>query len=539
MKVITFYSFKGGTGRSLAAAQLVVVLARLGVSVCLWDFDFQAPSLQYKLASARKDMPKRVSRGRGAASYILEAVKASEKEKLSSLQQITILVPNPDTENGNILFVPAGDIEDPEYWPTVTNVNFQNRFRLAGEGDIKFFEKMKTLTSRLDPAPEFLIIDARSGAGEFPGICTRLLADDQAVVLFTGTSPDSVVGTKGMLNAFVQAQKRKAEWIGNLEKAKAKGDEKEVGLLEKSRVFAPKHISLVLSRLPQYRAQGSLFHWYTKDELDRVTRRTAEDLGLTSAALLPVGLKMFILYSEPSLLMEEHFVIPLSGGVEECPLTVSYLSLFSDLAPNYEADFLGLKPVIEELRPYFVVVEEGRLVNPEDQSWNVAFRRDTITSTFDRLYREIYEREYSPTKKNKKLATKAAAKTLFETGASAAEEFGRYAGTGLREGADGQTLSDEETIRKWCEFDSRVGFGKFRAVFDAAGRSGEIRLVNSFLTANRAPEEPSLCPFMTGYITRVLQGIYGTENIKVTHSPENCSQQGKPACIFRFKPTGE
>jgi len=538
MKVIAFYSFKGGTGRSLAAAQLAVVLARLGVSVCLWDFDFQAPSLQYKLANARKDMPKRVSRGRGAASYILEAVKASEKEKLSSLRQISILVPNPDTENGNILFVPAGDIEDREYWATVTNVSFQNRFRLAGEDDIEFFEKMKTLTGRLDPAPEFLIIDARSGAGEFPGIGTRLLADDETIVLFTGTSPDSVVGTKGMLNTFVQAQKDKAEWIGNLEKAKAKGDEKEVVILGENRVFAPKHISLVLSRLPQYQAQGSQFHWYTDDELGRVTRRTAEDLGMTSPALLPVGLKMFILYSEPSLLMEEHFVIPLSGEVEQCPLTVGYLSLFSDLAPKYEADFLGLKPAIEELRPYFVVVDEGRLVNPEDQSWNVAFRRDTITSTFDRLYQEIYEREYSRTK-DKKLATKAAADALFETGVSAAEEFGSYAGTGLREVADGQTLSDEETIRKWCEFDSRVGFGKFRAVFDAKGRSGEIRLVNNFLTANRAPEEANLCSFMTGYITRVLQGIYDTENVKVEHSPENCSQQGKPACVFRFNATGE
>ncbi|MEN6430926.1 MAG: P-loop NTPase, partial [Coriobacteriales bacterium] len=45
---VAFYSYKGGTGRSLMLAQLAVCLARLGKSVCVLDFDLEAPGIEYK-----------------------------------------------------------------------------------------------------------------------------------------------------------------------------------------------------------------------------------------------------------------------------------------------------------------------------------------------------------------------------------------------------------------------------------------------------------------------------------------------------------
>src|SRR2546425_5801160 len=48
MKTITFYSYKGGNGRTLAAANFAVYLAKLGLKVVIIDFDLDAPGVDSK-----------------------------------------------------------------------------------------------------------------------------------------------------------------------------------------------------------------------------------------------------------------------------------------------------------------------------------------------------------------------------------------------------------------------------------------------------------------------------------------------------------
>jgi len=42
--IVTFYSYKGGVGRSLLAANLGILSARRGKTL-LWDLDIEAPGL--------------------------------------------------------------------------------------------------------------------------------------------------------------------------------------------------------------------------------------------------------------------------------------------------------------------------------------------------------------------------------------------------------------------------------------------------------------------------------------------------------------
>ena len=42
----TFYSFKGGVGRSMALANVADILARRGLRVLVIDFDLEAPGLE-------------------------------------------------------------------------------------------------------------------------------------------------------------------------------------------------------------------------------------------------------------------------------------------------------------------------------------------------------------------------------------------------------------------------------------------------------------------------------------------------------------
>jgi MinD-like ATPase involved in chromosome partitioning or flagellar assembly len=43
--IVTFYSFKGGVGRSMAMANVGQILADLGYRVILCDWDVEAPGL--------------------------------------------------------------------------------------------------------------------------------------------------------------------------------------------------------------------------------------------------------------------------------------------------------------------------------------------------------------------------------------------------------------------------------------------------------------------------------------------------------------
>ena len=52
-KAITFYSYKGGVGRTLLLANLAKRLAEVGKTVCILDFNLEAPSSTSKFGFAK------------------------------------------------------------------------------------------------------------------------------------------------------------------------------------------------------------------------------------------------------------------------------------------------------------------------------------------------------------------------------------------------------------------------------------------------------------------------------------------------------
>src|SRR5882757_480564 len=55
--VVTFYSYKGGVGRSSTLANVAVLLARWGYRVLAIDWDLEAPGLHYYFKEAMPEEP--------------------------------------------------------------------------------------------------------------------------------------------------------------------------------------------------------------------------------------------------------------------------------------------------------------------------------------------------------------------------------------------------------------------------------------------------------------------------------------------------
>ena len=145
MKTITFYSYKGGTGRSLATAQLAVILARFGKSVCVVDFDFEAPGLHHKFRSVRRipDFDK------GLVNYINDYIATGKMESLENK-----LIKLTSGEKGVIHIFPAGNILKPpkEYWRIISNPEWHKFMTSLHTDTVNFLIRLKSMIARdLDP----------------------------------------------------------------------------------------------------------------------------------------------------------------------------------------------------------------------------------------------------------------------------------------------------------------------------------------------------------------------------------------------------
>lgn len=190
MRTITFYSYKGGVGRSLALSNVATRLSEIGKKVCIIDFDLDAPGLQFKF----KDYERPDQIERGLVDYIHRyAVDGISEKKVKdfSLQLKPI--------NANckpITFIPAGNIESNDYWEKLSVIPWSKLFYSEeGEG-IDFFLDMKAKIEA-EFAPDFLLIDSRTGITDIAAITLKIFADE--VVVLAANNEENLFGCKRIL----------------------------------------------------------------------------------------------------------------------------------------------------------------------------------------------------------------------------------------------------------------------------------------------------------------------------------------------------
>jgi MinD-like ATPase involved in chromosome partitioning or flagellar assembly len=213
-RIVTFYSYKGGTGRSMAVANLAWILATNGKRVLLIDWDLEAPGLHRYLHPFMDD--KELSDSPGLIDYFVDfatearvAAQSANGPDASWHERYLDLLGYVrslewEFEKGSLDFVPAGK-QSAAYAVRVNTFDWQEIYTKLGGGVL-----LESLKRQLRVDYDYILIDSRTGISDTSGMCTVQMPDD-LVVCYT-LNRQSVRGAAAVArSAFEQRRKANGE----------------------------------------------------------------------------------------------------------------------------------------------------------------------------------------------------------------------------------------------------------------------------------------------------------------------------------------
>lgn len=497
------------------------------------DLDFEGPSLHSKFGPKGE-----VSLGKGGfEDYFIKSfennlystpadscLSLNSKEDLS---QFTYDVPrihdSPHNKGyGHMRLVPCGNIFDNQkYWDTIWSplwntffsIHHKHLFGLINEQQyndgLSSYKRIKKNITNFSPSPDYLLIDMRPGASELANSIITLWVD-VLVVLFPFNTENLQYLTATMPNLLATIQKN-----------------------DPKRKF---RIIPVLCRIPE----GAQY------QDDREIKTFMESLNMR-----PKDLN--ILHSDRELQSNEKLRFGYESPPANTRLTLDYLQLFHNITQDRRPvdeirSQLGLpSSQLNEERLFHIQRSYGAMINPEDKSRNVSFKVETfqlilsgISDYLESLISDMGEALPEGFDKQNWFHT-----CLFTTGEKCGKKFGKALQLLWKDEFEfGE--NEEMKIRKWCEFDSSVGFGRFHVDPTSVEMSkGEIThidiiLTESFLTpANDIDPkitkgEHRFCSFFQGYIDGVLTAVLGRDITvhHTSHMKPDTQISRSESCVF-------
>jgi MinD-like ATPase involved in chromosome partitioning or flagellar assembly len=200
-KIITFYSYKGGTGRTMAISNVAWILASNGYKVLLIDWDLEAPGLHRYLRPFLLD--RELASTPGLIDYVWDTARISMTppetgSRFPSLLDYAVGLDWTFRDEGTIDFICAG-LQNENYAQRVNTFNWDNFYERLSGGKLLEAER-NALRSNYD----YILIDSRTGVSDTSSICTVHMPD-ALVVLFT-LNRQSITGAAAIA-ASVQAQR--------------------------------------------------------------------------------------------------------------------------------------------------------------------------------------------------------------------------------------------------------------------------------------------------------------------------------------------
>ncbi len=195
-KIITFYSFKGGVGRSFLLANVAAYLASKGRRVLCIDWDLEAPGLGDYFFNLLADSSAKAPGLTGICHELASGGTASWRDAVRKVQVGGVTLD----------FIPAGDernLQARDY----TNGYSQSLQRLDWDAlynERDFAGTLNQWRAEWKKDYDFVLIDSRTGLADTVGICTIHLPDE--LVMVFSANEQSINGGCRVLQKAVAAR---------------------------------------------------------------------------------------------------------------------------------------------------------------------------------------------------------------------------------------------------------------------------------------------------------------------------------------------
>lgn len=339
MKTITFYSYKGGVGRTLALANLAKRLAEFDKRVCILDFDLEAPGMPFKFTNELRNVPIES----GIVDYIHQFQTTFSFPE--SVKSIVTPIKFHSQHRLDIDFIAAGNVENAQYWKKLSAIDWHEIFYKKHSQGVTFFLDFKTKVEK-ELKPDYLLIDSRTGITEITGITINLLADD--VVVVSANNEENLIGSRQIIKNILS---------------------QENNLLGKT----PK-IHFVLSRIP-----------YPDSEANKI-REKGIVRNAASKTEIPADL-INLIHTDRELEVKESLKIGVRGDENILPVAEDYLNLFEklfikDFSEEQLTKFDNLKraerffeksKIEEDYEKKIALLDEAILL--DNETWEYYFER--------------------------------------------------------------------------------------------------------------------------------------------------------------------
>lgn len=179
-RIVTFYSYKGGTGRTMALANIAWILASAGKKVLVADWDLDAPGLDRFFApflpiGSVANLPGVIDIVRAYEQNV--STKGSDRsegwlQRLAAVEPHVLPIRWPFPGDGRLDLLAAGRQNSDYYEANVTTLDWDTFYE--GLGGAEFLD---TLAQGMRADYDYTLIDSRTGLSDIADICTLHLPD--------------------------------------------------------------------------------------------------------------------------------------------------------------------------------------------------------------------------------------------------------------------------------------------------------------------------------------------------------------------------
>jgi tetratricopeptide (TPR) repeat protein len=200
-QVITFYSYKGGTGRTMALANVAWIIASCGKRVLAVDWDLESPGLHkffhpFLDESTVSATPGVIEMIRDYATIARDPVSRPDDwyVEVARTDRHAVSLEWDFTGDGRLDFLSAGR-QNRDYSAAVVSLDWDDFYERLGGG--RFFRALREDMKR---NYDYVLIDSRTGLSDVADICTIELPD-VLTVCFT-LSNQSIEGAANVARQF-------------------------------------------------------------------------------------------------------------------------------------------------------------------------------------------------------------------------------------------------------------------------------------------------------------------------------------------------